>query len=177
METLKKIVNILVMIYLVLAVLIYLDILNLGQNTNPGFYTNFFVAGGFLMLLELIVENIYIMTVKRGFVHHQNKINELKASLYDQKQELQDLKNKHTEEITAIKAAQVQHPKPNQYAKETVMVPPPTRNFNEPGTRSGNSAQESEIFITPAPIPPAPINPENYPLKNSDSDTHREPNH
>jgi len=173
---LKKIVNILVMIYLVLAILIYLDILNIGQNTNPGFYTNFFIAGGILMLLELLAENIYIMTLKRGFGHYQNKINELKATLYDHKQELQDLKNKHNDEIAAIRASQVQHPTPHQYPKEPVMVPPPARNYNQPPTRPVGTSADPDLTITPAPIPPRPVDPENYPLRNPDSDTHREPN-
>ena len=105
MEGIKKIVNVLVMIYLVAAALIYLKILNVGQDTTPGFYTTFFVVGGILMLLELIVENLYIMTLRRGHLHNQQKINELKASLYDHKQEIQDLRIQHAEAATAATAA------------------------------------------------------------------------
>src|SRR3712207_1010669 len=101
MEGIKKFVNILVMLYLVAAVLIYLGILNVGQDTTPGFYTTFFLVGGGLMLLELIVENLYIMTLKRGYGHTQQKINELKASLYDHKQEIQALRNRQAEEPAA----------------------------------------------------------------------------
>jgi len=163
METIKKTVNILVMIYLVLALLIYLDILNIGQNTNPGFYTNFFLAGGLLMLLELVTENIYILFLKRSHVkQYQNKINELKASLYDQKQETQDLIKKHNEELAIARANQnatpplVQHPQPTSRPVLTPINP--------------------DVDITPAPLPPKPVNPTNYPTRNTDSDTYREPN-
>jgi hypothetical protein len=104
MEGIKKIVNILVMLYLVAAALFYLGILDVGQESNPGFYTNFFLAGGVLMLLELIVENLYIMTLRRGHVHTQQKINELKATLYDHKQEIQDIRNRQAEEAAAAEA-------------------------------------------------------------------------
>jgi hypothetical protein len=105
MEGIKKFVNILVMLYLVAAALIYLGILNVGQDSNPGFYTTFFLVGGGLMLLELIVENVYIATLKRSFGQSQQKINELKANLYDHKQEIQDIRNKHAEEVAAAAAA------------------------------------------------------------------------
>lgn len=98
MHGIKKIVNIGVMLYLVAAALIYLDILNVGQDTTPGFYTGFFVVGGVLMLLELIVENLYILTLKRSLGQNQQKINELKAMLYDHKQEIQHIRNRQAEE-------------------------------------------------------------------------------
>jgi hypothetical protein len=104
MEGFKKIVNVLVMLYLVAAALIYLKILNVGQDSNPGFYTNFFLVGGVLMLVELLVENAYIMSLKRGHLQTQQKINELKASLYDHKQEIQD----HKQEIQDMRTRQTE---------------------------------------------------------------------
>ena len=166
MEMIKKVVNILVMIYLVLALLIYLDILNIGQQTNPDFYTNFFLVGGFIMLLELITENIYIMVLKKSQVQqYQHKINELKASLYDQKQETQDLIKKHNEELAVARASQspvpppVHHPQPQDTTSRPVLTP-----------------IDPDIVIAPAPLPPKPVDPADYPTKNSDSDTYREPN-
>jgi hypothetical protein len=166
METIKKTVNILVMIYLVLALLIYLDILNIGQNTNPGFYTNFFLAGGFLMLLELITENIYIMMLKKSHAkQYQHQINELKANLYDQKKETQDLIKKHEAELATARATpsyvppQVRHPHPQESTSRPVLTP-----------------IDPDIVITPAPLPPTPVNPADYPTHNTDSDTYREPN-
>ena len=98
MEGIKKFINIVVMLYLVAAALIYLGILNVGQNANPDFYTIFFLVGGGIMLLELIIENLYIMRLKRGHSHNQQKINELKAHLYDHKLELQDIRKRQAEE-------------------------------------------------------------------------------
>lgn len=162
MEMIKKIVNILVMVYLVLALLLYLDILNIGQQTNPGFYTNFFLAGGLLLLLELIVENIYIMAVKRQHLPYQNKINELKASLYDQKQETQDLIKKHHEELAVARA--------------TSHVPPQAPYPQEITSRPVLTPIDPNIIMTPAPLTSKPVDPADYPTKNTDSDTYREPN-
>ncbi len=113
MGTIKKLVNVVVMLYLIAAVLIYFDVLNVGQNTNPIFYPNFFLAGGIIMLVELITENLYIMTLKRGHVHTQNKINELKALLYDHKQEIQDIRKKKADDHianTSVTSAPVTKP-------------------------------------------------------------------
>ena len=175
MGTLKKIVNILVMLYLVVAALIFLDILNVGQSSNPTFYTNFFIAGAALMLLELVVENLYVMSLKRSQGQTQNKINELKASLYDHKQELQEIKTKHAEELAAARAANANAPA--SYPKAPVQVPPPARSqYNEPIVKPVNSPLDNDLIITPAPIPPAPAAPEYRPTNNPDVDTYREPN-
>ena len=129
MEGIKKFINIVVMLYLVVAALIYLGILNVGQASNPDFYTTFFLVGGAIMLLELIIENLYIMSLKRGQVHTQHKINELKAQLYDHKQELQNIKKRQTEEAVV--------PKPN-------VAPTNSTNTNE------------RYFSKPAPVTPVP---------------------
>lgn len=165
MEKVKNFVNVLVMLYLVLAFLNYLDIINFGQQTNPGFYTNFLLAGGALMLLELIIENIYILQVKRGQLHYQRTINELKAALYDQKQENQAIVKKHNEESAVFQARQ--------------QVPPQARYPQDPPYQPVLTPFDPEITITPAPLPPSLVNPADYQIKNtdSDSDTHREPNH
>ncbi len=98
MEAIKKFVNVVVMLYLIAATLIYLDVLKLGQDNNPNFSTTFYLIGGVILLLELLVENLYIATLKREHVHEQRKINELKALLYDQKQEMQQYKSNRTSE-------------------------------------------------------------------------------
>ena len=166
METIKKAVNILVMIYLVLGLLIYLGILNVGQQTNPNFYTNFFLAGGMLMLLELVTENIYIMFLKKNEAkQYQHKINELKASLYDQKQETQDLIKKHKEELAAARAIPdavlplVSHPQPHETTSRPVLTP-----------------IDPDVTINPAPLSNKPTGQAKYPTKNPDSDIYREPN-
>ncbi len=159
METIKKTVNVLVMIYLVLALLIYLDILNIGQQTNPNFYTNFFLAGGLLMLLELITENIYIMLVKRGQLHYQRKINELKASLYDKEQEIQNLTKKHNEELAARTTPGHVPPQARPTTYQPVLTP-----------------IDPDIMFKPAPLLPKPGDTADNPTKNTDSDRYREPN-
>lgn len=101
MEAIKKFVNVVALLYLIGATLIYLDVLKVGQDNNPNFTTTLFIVGGAILLLELIVENLYIVSLKREHVHTQHKINELKALLYDQKQEMQQYKSTRTDASVA----------------------------------------------------------------------------
>lgn len=143
MEGIKKIVNILVMLYLVAATLIYLGILNVGQDSNPGFYTGFFVVGGILMLLELIVENLYIASLKRGHGQTLHKINELKASLYDHQQQIQDLRKRQAAEAEAAAAA-------TTAAHPAAAHPAPA---HAAGTHSSAThASGASYTTTPAPV-------------------------
>jgi len=139
MEGIKKFINIAVMLYLVAAALIYLGILNVGQNSNPDFYTTFFLVGGVIMLLELIIENLYIMHLKRGHGHTQQKINELKAHLYDHKQELQDIRKRQ--------AGEPMVPKPT-----ATTIPLPTNYMG-----SGNQYTASPEPVKPIPATNAPL--------------------
>lgn len=144
MGTLKKIVNVIVMLYLVAAVLIYLDVLNVGQDTNSNFYPSFFLAGGIIMLLELIIENLYIVSLRRGHVHTQNKINELKALLYDHKQELQDIRKKKVDDhvtVTTVPVEPVVKPVTPAPAPETNVIVPPNSwsGFQQPGQPTKNT--------------------------------------
>ncbi len=159
MEKIKNFVNILVMIYLVVALLIYLGILNVGQQTRPDFYNNFYLAGGFLMLLELITENIYIMVIKRRQGQYQRKINELKASLYDQEREIQNLRKNQNDELAARTSTGHVPPQPRPTSYQPVLTP-----------------IDPDISFNPAPLLPKPVNPADNPTKNPDSDRYREPN-
>jgi hypothetical protein len=157
MEGLKKIVNVLVMLYLVAAALIYLGILNVGQDSNPGFYTGFFLVGGVLMLVELLVENAYIMSLKRGHLQTQQKINELKASLYDHKQEIQDLRTRQTEAAAAAAAA-TPPPASRETTSYTTATAPVTAapTGSEPlpqVVKPVESDNNSRVIITPSPTP------------------------
>jgi hypothetical protein len=147
MEGIKKIVNILVMLYLAAAALIYLGILHVGQESNPGFYTNFFLVGGALMLLELIVENLYIMTLKRGQVHTQQKINELKATLYDHKQEIQDIRNRHAEEAAAATPTPMPTTPPAYTTATAPITAAPTG--TEPVPQVVKPASNPNVIISP----------------------------
>ena len=171
MEGIKKIVNILVMLYLVAATLIYLDILNVGQNSNPGFYTGFFVVGGILMLLELIVENLYIASLKRGQGQTLHKINELKASLYDHQQQIQDLRNRQAAEAAAAAtaaahptashaaaahptgAAYTSTPAPVTEASSVPLTAAPTGTDPVPPLVKPVEEDPSRVIITPSPTP------------------------
>ena len=99
MEAIKKFVNVVALLYLVAATLIYLDVLKVGQDSNPNFNTTFYIIGGVILLLELLAENLYIATLKREHVHKDRKVNELKALLYDQKQEMQQYKSSRTSDV------------------------------------------------------------------------------
>jgi len=144
MEGIKKIMNIVVMVYLVSAALIYLDILNIGQHSNPGFYPTFFLVGGAIMLLELFIENLYILYIKRGFKSSEQKINELKAHLYDHKLEIQDLRKKQTAESILT--------------RPTVIPPAAPINYGSSGDQFTHNPQPVKpVPITHTPLTAAPI--------------------
>jgi hypothetical protein len=152
MEGIKKFVNILVMLYLVAAVLIFLRILDLGQDNNPSFYPTLFQVSGILLLLELIVENLYLATLKRGHGQTQQKINELKASLYDHKQEIQELRNRHAEEVAA---AAKPAPAATSYTTATapITAAPTGTQPVPPVVKPMEPAQNPNVIITPSPTP------------------------
>lgn len=149
MKGVKKIVNILVLLYLLSAVLIFLGILNVGQQDNPGFYTNFFIAGGILLLLELLVENLYLLSLKREQAKSQQTINELKASLYDHQQQMQELRRK-AETPPAQPAATTTH-----YSTATAPVSAaPTGTEPVPPVVNPVAPQTNpQPIITPSPTP------------------------
>ena len=132
MEAIKKFVNVVAMLYLIAATLIYLDILNVGQDANPNFNTTLLIVGGAILLLELLTENLYITSLKRGHVHTEHKINELKALLYDQKQEMQHYKSsRSTEESINRPPANASSVSSPAVDRNTIIV--------KPGSISGNS--------------------------------------
>lgn len=109
MLALKRIINIVAMVYLLLALLFVFSPATrdtfasaLGLNTtvtvgNPNsaynlatFYNTLFVVGLVLLGLQLIVENLNSLSLHRDIARHENKINELKAKLYDHQMEQRD---------------------------------------------------------------------------------------
>ena len=92
MEGLRKFANILVLAFLVFAVLVLLNIISTPYldttftNFSPENYykTIFGIAAG-LLLVYLIVSNVSILALKRERITLHNRINELKANLYDRK--------------------------------------------------------------------------------------------
>ncbi len=134
MEAIKKFINVLVILYLVAATLIYLDVLKVGQDANPNFNTTFYIIGGVILLLELLVENLYIASLKRDQVHTQHKINELKALLYDQKQEMQQYRSSRTSD-TSTGAAPLNSSTP-VYDRNTIIVKPGFSSGQDPNRSS-----------------------------------------
>ncbi|MFC6996160.1 hypothetical protein [Rufibacter roseus] len=92
METLKKVINITAMVYLIVAFLFLLRILSVSKFValfdlphDAAFLNRFLWAGAILLLAELLIENAYIATLKRGLEREHRQITELKAQLYDQR--------------------------------------------------------------------------------------------
>lgn len=97
MLTLKRIVTVAVMIYLLLALLFIFvpavrsSVMGMGsglsaiEQERQLFYV-MFVIGAVIMALHLITENLDSVILRRTVTQHEGKINELKAKLYDQQQ-------------------------------------------------------------------------------------------
>lgn len=139
MEAIKKFVNVLALLYLIGATLIFLDVLKVGQDTNPGFNTFLFTVGGAILLLELLVENLYIAGLKRGHVHTQHKINELKALLYDQKQEMQQYKSTRHDAAATLKSND-STANPAAERGKIVITPSTNSNSYDPNRRRPDSS-------------------------------------
>jgi hypothetical protein len=87
-------------VYLLLALLFILmpasrDFMmsSMGLSGDLGlatFYNTMFVIGAVLLALELIVENLYNVALKRDLSRQEGKVNELKARLYDHQMEQRD---------------------------------------------------------------------------------------
>ncbi|MGY2133696.1 hypothetical protein ACW9KT_15820 [Hymenobacter sp. HD11105] len=94
----KRLVNVLVMVYLLLALLFILtpasrDLImsSVGLNNDLAtFYNTMFIIGAVLLALELLVENLYNVALQRDVTRQTGKVNELKARLYDHQMEQRD---------------------------------------------------------------------------------------
>lgn len=95
MLVLKRLVTILVMVYVLLALLLVLSpgsrdglmAVTAGTGNAVGFYYVLFVVGAVLLTLQLITENLDSTLLRRDISAREGKINELKARLYDQQME------------------------------------------------------------------------------------------
>ncbi|MBF9221758.1 hypothetical protein [Hymenobacter ruricola] len=97
MLALKRIVTVAVMVYLLLALLFVLapavraSVMGMGTGLSAleqerSFYYTMFLIGAGILALHLITENLDSVMLRRSVSQHENKINELKAKLYDQQQ-------------------------------------------------------------------------------------------
>lgn len=92
MEALRKFANIVVLLFLVFAVLVLLNIISTEYldstftSFNPeNYYKTIFGLASGLLLVYLLVSNFSILALKRERTVLNNRINELKANLYDKK--------------------------------------------------------------------------------------------
>ncbi|WP_192823033.1 hypothetical protein [Rufibacter sp. LB8] len=92
MENVKKIINVTVMVYLVIALLFLLRILSVDKFVTlfdlpdaGSFLRGLLWVGALLLLTELLVENAYIASLKKGLEQEHREITKLKAQLYDER--------------------------------------------------------------------------------------------
>lgn len=131
MSVLKRVVNILVMLYVLLALLFIFSPATrdtfasaLGLTTNntfnasqsfsnlATFYNTLFITGLVLLVLELLVENLYSVALQRDVTRQESKINELKAKLYDYQITQRDRDFQQRGTTTAPAAPTTSHPAP-----------------------------------------------------------------
>lgn len=97
MLALKRIVTVAVMVYLLLALLFILapSVRSSVMGIGPGlsaieqerqFFYTMFIVGTVVMALHLVTENLDSVMLRRSVSQQENKINELKAKLYDSQQ-------------------------------------------------------------------------------------------
>jgi hypothetical protein len=91
MLALKRLVTVLVMLYILLALLLIFSpgsrdgLMAITTGTNQvGFFYTLFLVGVVLLSLQLITENLDSTLLRRDVASRESKINELKARLYDQ---------------------------------------------------------------------------------------------
>ncbi|MBC3540408.1 hypothetical protein ACFSC6_10995 [Rufibacter sediminis] len=154
MESFKKFVNILVMVYLLIALLFLLRILSVSKfvmlfdlATHADFFNRLLWVGVVLLLAELLVENVYIATLKRSLERESRLHTELKAKHTEWKAKHYD------QQLKASGAPLIPEPDPARPAA----VPPQT------SPRADTAANHDEqLIITPAPMPPT-LNPDENP--------------
>ena len=97
MLALKRLVTVAVMVYLLLALLFILapavrtSVMGMGTGLSElaqekSFYYTMFVIGAVILAIHLITENLDSVLLRRSVGQQENRINELKAKLYDQQQ-------------------------------------------------------------------------------------------
>ncbi|GAA4311749.1 hypothetical protein [Nibribacter koreensis] len=92
MEPVKKVLNVLVMVYLLITFLFLLRILSVSKFVmlfdmadNASFYYSLLWVGALLLFTLLLVENAYIATLKKGLERERRQLTEAKAQLFDQR--------------------------------------------------------------------------------------------
>ncbi|ALI99306.1 hypothetical protein [Rufibacter tibetensis] len=154
METLKKAINILVMVYLLIAFLFLLRILSVSKfvalfdlTDNAEFFNYLLWGGAVLLLTELLLENAYIATLKRSLGRESRQHAELRAKHTE-------WKAKHYDQQLKTSAAPLI---PESGSARPEPIPPATG----PHAEQTWTTEQGPI-ITPAPMPPT-LNPDQNP--------------
>lgn len=136
MLVLKRLVTILVMVYVLLALLLILSpgsrdgLMAVTAGTNEtGFYYALFITGAVLLTLQLITENLDSVMLRRDVAAREGKINELKARLYDQQMEQRDREIQHRAALASA-AAPAAPTTPAPAVVETVRTVPVNTSIN-----------------------------------------------
>ena len=139
MLVLKRLVTILVMLYILLALLLIfspgsrdgLMAVTAGSNVI-GFYYTLFLVGVVLLALQLITENLDSSLLRRDVASRESKINELKARLYDQQLEHRNSSPGAPRTGTTVHPEGYIIPTPTGQSIGQPTVPPPSRRDDAP---------------------------------------------
>ena len=112
MLTLKRIVTVAVMVYLLLALLFILapsvrsSLMGLSNSLSDlakerNFFYVMFVVGAIVLALHLVTENLDSLALRRTVSKHESKINELKAKIYDNQQQATLVPDAHADPLPA----------------------------------------------------------------------------
>ena len=95
MEALRKLTNVFVLLFLLFAVLVLLNAISTEYldttftSFNPeNYYKTIFGIAAAVLLVYLVVSNLSILSLKKERTVLNNRINELKANLYDKKEDI-----------------------------------------------------------------------------------------
>jgi uncharacterized membrane protein YciS (DUF1049 family) len=160
----KRLVNVLVMVYLLLALLFILtpasrDLVmsSVGlSNDLATFYNTMFIIGAVLLALELIVENLYNVALQRDVTRQTGKVNELKARLYDHQMEQRD-RDLQQRPVTAAPVAPTTRPvvADTPVAPAAPVVTPAPTPVSAPTTTT-TTTRLDPVYVVPADPTPTP---------------------
>jgi hypothetical protein len=181
MLAIKRLVTVLVMVFVLLGVLLILvpsvraSAEGMFGSGPVGLYYALFITGLVLLGLQLITENLDSVLLRREVATHTGKINELKARLYDQQAALREREFQQrpvevaapvapapTTIVTPVVAAPT-----TTYAPETGRAIPgqpghdvehPTFPQSDPGLANVSLDQPNTV-ISPPPAPDSTIRP------------------
>ncbi|UOQ73873.1 hypothetical protein [Hymenobacter cellulosilyticus] len=158
MLALKRIVTVLVMVYLLLALLFifspatrdtFASTFNLSGDAGlTAFYYTLFIIGAILLALHLITENMDSALLRRETTVLNGKINELKAKLYDHQIDQREREFQQRTVTTTTTAAPVAPAPTTVYQSGPVAPAPVYIDSAIPTTHSGTVTTAHDINQT-----------------------------